>query len=129
MKFLNIPAVKLEAKERIERPINKLDDVLECLAIHYECKAASRQLDNDQIRLAEDASTLSTNATKYVLAHAKELGVKIVSHGPNVRYAILKTLEFVYVMVETTLDKNKPPVYLWCRPYRAKLNAWKEVVK
>ena len=128
MKFLNIPAVKLDAKERIARPVQTLEDVIKCLEIHYECKEASRQLDRDQIRLADCASELSAMAAKYVVSHSKELGVQIVEHRPGIRYGILKTPQWVYILVETTLDKDRPPVYLWCRPYRTNLNAWKEIL-
>ena len=128
MWYLNIPLSPSDPKVRIKRPVRALKDVVECLEIQYKCIKESRQLDREQIQLAEYASKLSAMAAKYVVSHAKELGVQIIEHRPGVRYAVLKTSQWVYVLVETTLDKDKPPVYLWCRPHKTKLEAWKELL-
>lgn len=126
--FLSVAQLKSEAIDLLKRPIRSKEDVVEYLAAHYDCKAKLRDFDETYKSITELASRLSADAAKYAMENAEELGLKFVESQPGIRHAVLKTSEKVYILVETALDKGKPPVYLWCRPYRANLNAWKEIL-
>ena len=120
-----ISEVKHEAEELLATPLASIAMAIKYAAGHQLCQETLRHLDRTYEKLTLLGSELAEKSAKYVFAHAEELGIKIVPHGPKVRYALVKDEKHVFVVVETALEDGKPPAYLWCRPYEKVRKVWK----